>query len=981
MFDIQNNTAKGCSLTRCLHRSAVALWLFAWALAAPAEIVTDGTLGTAQSLDGPDFMVSEDLGLRAGNNLFHSFQRFNLHPGESATFSGAADIEHLISRVTGGTASNLDGLLRSEVGQADLYLINPAGVLFGPNVSLDIPASFYVGAADTLTFSDGAQFSASDPAASTLGIATPAAFGFLGTAGGRVGVEGSVMALPQNRTLMLAGRGLDIRNASLSIEAGQVVLAAVGDSAQETPFASDLSTQPNGPIRLADSEIRVIGDGGGFITLSGGAINIQRSLLDNRNSGGLERGALVRVHGDDISLDGSGGLQAGVHAAGKGPQIEVEAVGRLSIVNGALINSSTLGSGDAGEVFITAGSLLIDRQEAEYLTGVVSQTWVDNTGNAAGLTLDIAGDLELLGGSRVRSVSYAQGDAGNVKVRAGNLLIDGVWGTSGGGLFSESAAGSAGDGGQVNVDVAGRTLILDGGRISGSSYSSGGQAGGVTLRTGSLWIDGEGRTTEGVIDGATGGTGILSNTTLRNPGDEGPLVRVEVADHLEILNRGVISADSYYSDGNAGRVEVTAGSIRIDGVDDDAGFGATGISSSSLGGLGTGGDIAVTADTIEIIDGGSIAARATLSGDSGSIDVVADQLRIEGELDDAVTFQFTGISTTAEFSDGDAGEITLDVAGEIELLSGGAISSTAKSNVGDAGNITITAGSIRVIGGHPWVDSAISSASDSLSEGQVGDIAIRTGELNLEDLGAISIAAFGYLPADAGDAVAHEIQIDADRIRLDRSIITAQSEHNAPAADIRIRTTHGLFLSDASFIATQANLADGGQIQISGAPLLIDNGIVTTSVLGEQGNGGDIGVHVETLVMDGGFIQANTAAQSGAGGDIQIETNAMITARQQPLIVGGQERQTVELGRQASIIQAAAPNGVSGQIEVISPKTDLASSLPQVAADFGAPPRIGDHHCRVQPGARPSSLEWHGLTGGLFEQQLSGCEQDGTLAR
>ena len=109
----------------------------------------------------------------AGDNLFHSFERFSLRAGESATFSGPDQIENVISRVTGGERSEIDGTIRSTMPGADFYFINPAGVLFGPNASLDVPGSFHVSTADELRFDGGEVFSASDPAASSFSFAAP----------------------------------------------------------------------------------------------------------------------------------------------------------------------------------------------------------------------------------------------------------------------------------------------------------------------------------------------------------------------------------------------------------------------------------------------------------------------------------------------------------------------------------------------------------------------------------------------------------------------------------------------------------------------------------------------------------------------------------------------------------------------------------------------------------------------------------------
>ena len=106
-----------------------------------SEVTLDGTLGLSGAVSGPDYQLTADMGRQVGANLFHSFGKFNVNTGESATFTGPNSISNIISRVTGGTSSWIDGPLRSEITGANLYLINPSGVMFGANASLDVQGS------------------------------------------------------------------------------------------------------------------------------------------------------------------------------------------------------------------------------------------------------------------------------------------------------------------------------------------------------------------------------------------------------------------------------------------------------------------------------------------------------------------------------------------------------------------------------------------------------------------------------------------------------------------------------------------------------------------------------------------------------------------------------------------------------------------------------------------------------------------------
>jgi filamentous hemagglutinin family protein len=182
----------------------------------PAEIITDGTVGSAQSLSGPNYVIGHDLGTQSGANLYHSFDKFNVYTGESAAFTGPLDINNVFGRVTGG-ASFIDGQISSNMPNADIYLINPLGIMFGENASLDVPGSFYASTADQIILEDGTTFSATHPenVPPILSSAPFSDFGFLDdeTPPAAISVKGSQFEILPGKTLGLVGGSIAIENA------------------------------------------------------------------------------------------------------------------------------------------------------------------------------------------------------------------------------------------------------------------------------------------------------------------------------------------------------------------------------------------------------------------------------------------------------------------------------------------------------------------------------------------------------------------------------------------------------------------------------------------------------------------------------------------------------------------------------------------------------------------------------------------------
>ena len=288
----------------------------------------------------------------------------------AATFTGAPEIAHVIGRVTGGTPSEIDGLLRSEVGAADLWLLNPAGIVFGPNAELDLPGAFHAGTGGELRFDDGTSLPATG-AVAVLSTAAPASFGFLGPVpAGPLRLDGAALEMLDAGSITLAGGDVTLTEATISAERGSVVVR-----------------------------------GGRFVMVDG---EIETATEDDTWAGP------IRIEVARLDLEGESSVASLTEGDGQGGEVSIDAeMLRLSGEN--LINVTSIGPGTADDIVIRATAIKLV-EEAEIIG--------EGTGGTIlirGKSLDIADDSEIA--SEVDE--GAGGDAGSVVIEVARLSLRG----------------------------------------------------------------------------------------------------------------------------------------------------------------------------------------------------------------------------------------------------------------------------------------------------------------------------------------------------------------------------------------------------------------------------------------------------------------------------------------------------------------------------------------------------------------------------
>ena len=223
-----------------------------------AQVVTDGSMGDAITINGPNYVINQSLGTLAGNNLFHSFLQFNVLQNESAVFRGDSDINNVISRVTGGDPSLIQGFIKSEVGNADFYFINPAGVIFGDGAKVDVPAAFHVSTAQRLTFANGDVFSSTTSENSTLSVAAPDSFGFLGQQTADIRFDNTDIKINTGSIASFSAANVQFEQSRLKMDSGALQLNAVGAIDASLTIEQPALTG-DGLVSFNNSEIKIEG--------------------------------------------------------------------------------------------------------------------------------------------------------------------------------------------------------------------------------------------------------------------------------------------------------------------------------------------------------------------------------------------------------------------------------------------------------------------------------------------------------------------------------------------------------------------------------------------------------------------------------------------------------------------------------------------------------------------------------------------------
>jgi filamentous hemagglutinin family protein len=909
---------------------------------AQSVIVPDNTLGGERSvvLRGPRFDLIQG-GANRGVGLFHSFSEFNVGDRANVQFVVQPEIQNIFARVTGSNASQVLGTLGTAVirgnalgdSSANLFLLNPNGILFGPNAKLDLAGSFLATTASSIKFDGGQTFSAVNPQISPLlTVSAPLGLSFGQNVGG-IEINGATLLPGRGKTLAFVGGEIQISSkATLFAESGRIDIGAVGprESVDLVPARTGWGIDYRGTGGFKDISVN-----NSTIFGTGSAINGDTNIFFNS-------GSFISENGTILTLKESSGSDGNISIEARGATI--------------------VRANDAGQSSIFASN------EAQ-------------PGLSGGNIKIITPSLSLLGGSSVSTLLAGQGKAGNIDIEATEkIVIEGS--SSSAKLSSPSSIDSGvskegiGLGGLIRLKSK-NIELLNGGSIGTANLGKG--------NTGEIEL----QATEDIIVSGTTPVGLVSSISNRSLGSPAsskkdtalpPGIKLS-ATNLILQNGGSVSTDSF-SDGNARDIVIdVTNEVRVEGaapssagriIDSREGslasqitLATSSISTAKGADLGDSGDITIRARSVKVLEGGSINSDITqaayvvfglaipsgnaFQGRSGNITIDAtDLVLVDGKTSELTsttlgTYGSSSISNTVGVganaqggkilirtkdlqvkaganissdvlnAQGKGGEIEIIVSGNISILGEGRsvvgttrelanspsyiASDTSTPQSGNAGSIKLNADSLTISGGGGLTTNTSGvgeggnifvnvnrdiNLSGVASTGRPSSIASRSESLNparralaLSRLKGSSI--IDLLPPDEVTGNGGTIQIKGDILRVSEGAeISAFSNGQGNSGTINLNLSDRVILNKGE-IKTTSEKTTGGNIAISAKAIILrDDSNIKTNIASGSGQGGNIRLTADAIILlDDSDLLA--FARDGSGGNISLFTQALLT--------------------------------------------------------------------------------------------------------
>lgn len=703
-----------------------------------AQIIPDTTLNNENSTVTPNINIKGDIadliegGVIRNTNLFHSFLEFNIGDGQRVFFANPDSVVNIFSRITGSNPSEILGTLGVN-GNANLFLINPNGIIFGENASLDINGSFLATTAKSIVFDDGTQFNATDTqTTSLLTISIPVGLNMGATPGNIVNrsfatdssgeFDVGLQVQPGN-TLAFVGGEVFLEGGIITAESGRIEIGSVAgdnviglDVTEQGLILSYESVASFQDINLSDfAFIDTSGERGGEIQIQGQNIVVVGGSQVASSTFGEESGGTTIIEASEsieligTSLDGFPSGLGNQVDIGEGGDLSIKTK-RLIIRDGAIIDNSTFDTGNSGNIDIQATEsveIIGTNLEGTFPSGIFAQVASENfasddAGNAGNININTE-QLIIKDGAQIANTARFGGNGGKLTINASEFI-----------LLSGTAPDATPLKGSSGIFVSADPVETD----SGNLISPTGDAGKLNITTGTLTVENGAK-----ISADNFGSGEGGNATL-------------TVGNLIIRDGGLVRAGSF-GEGSGGLLTVNSTeSVTVEG---EGFIGSTPVKSSLFTraeGSGDAGDLNINTPLLTIKDGGEITAQASGTGEGGNITFTAEELTLNNGFITASTASTQG------------GNITLNLEDNLQFINSGEITATAgKARAGgDGGNVKINSDFILA-----FPTDNIYQITAEAFEGDGGNIEIATNSIFGREF--INISASSQFGLDGNIAI------------------------------------------------------------------------------------------------------------------------------------------------------------------------------------------------------------------------------------
>ncbi|NEQ77773.1 MAG: filamentous hemagglutinin N-terminal domain-containing protein [Okeania sp. SIO2C9] len=939
-----------------------------------AQLQPDSTLGEESSVVTPNININGiesdrvEGGAQRGANLFHSFEEFNIQQGRGVYFSNPDGVTNIFGRVTGNNVSNILGTL-GVLGNANLFLLNPNGIIFGPEAQLDIGGSFYGATADSVLFENGFEFATSDPQAPPLltvnvpiGLRLPENAGSIQVAGQghNLSTDPNTQAIIRenrniglqvqpNQTLALIGGDISLRGGNLTaengrIEVGSVQNGVVGITSVGSLNYGEISTFGNLQLSQASS-LDVSGENTGEVVIQGGRIEMRDgSIIVAETLGTEDGGNLIIRASDSIEVVGTTGesqifsgmvTQVAPEAVAQGSNLRVETKS-LQLREGAQFTTLSFGQGNTGNLTISATDLeLIGASVDGASSGLFAVVFPGGVGNGGDIDIDTE-RLRVIDGAQILTGSFGEGNGGNLTVSATDVE---VIGTSPLGqasiLFASVLPGGIGNGGALKIDTE-NLRLRDGGQITTSTFGEG-NGGNLTVSATDLEIIGTDADSQMV-------SGLFASVQLGGVGNGGSIDLD--TENLTVGDGGQINTVTF-GEGNGGNLIISATNIELIGTSADGQFSSGLLASLEPEAIGNGGNIEIETENLTIRDGAGIVANTFGEGNGGNIAIYATDIEIIGTTADGL-FPSGLFAIVEPGGMGNGGTITLNTE-SLTILDGAQIV-TATFGEGDGGNLTVSTTNVELIGttADGVFPTGLFTSVDVIRDengqrteqqgiGNGGNLRLNTENLIVRDGAQISAATLGQ--GNGGDLTISATNVEligtnADDLRISGLTTSVQEEEaRGNGGNLRLNTRNLRVRDGAEITASTSGDGNAGNLIITakdvevfgisaaGTPSRLTAAAESTAT----GQGGTLIVNTESLEVQNGALVTVRSETSEPAGNLQIKATSILLDNQGSLnaeTTGGQGDIVLEndkdliLRRNSSITTNATGTATGGNITI-----------------------------------------------------------------